>query len=232
MARRHENGSATQTDSSSKNPRFPKRPRKARGLVFHRENQGNFDKMVVLDGSDDPPVLFACIGKVPWIQYAPRFSDAVFAQVFDWQNLVENYYGDIRLRSDRCISLLRQRFEQHATTRFIMDGRCTTEYRFSRSLRERITVGIREDDAEARREGKAYLVIGRRPELVKPLEAELMQTFDDEVIPDAFSFSRMAASELERAIVHRGVTETRYLMLERPTLESSIASLHVIVNDH
>src|SRR5690349_6632075 len=81
-------------------------PDGARGIVFHRENQGNFDQLLVLDGSDDPPVLFADIGKPPWVRYASKFSDAVFAQVFDWQYLVEHYYGDIRLRSDQCVYFL------------------------------------------------------------------------------------------------------------------------------
>ena len=67
--------------------------------------------------------------------------------------------------------------------------------------------------------GKAYLVITGEPDLVKPLEAELMEEFSDEVIPETFSFLRMAAAELERAIVHRGVTQTRHLMLERPPLD-------------
>src|ERR1700722_12801394 len=56
-----------------------------RGLRFNSENQNNFDRIITLDQGDDPPVLFAWIGQAPWVRNADRFSDALFARVFDWQ---------------------------------------------------------------------------------------------------------------------------------------------------
>ena len=89
-----------------------------RGLLFNSENQNNFDRVVALDHGDDPPVLFAWLGKPPWVKYSDRFSDAVFAQVFDWQYWLEfdpgdpkfkeiAFTGDIGLKNDRCVSWLR-----------------------------------------------------------------------------------------------------------------------------
>jgi hypothetical protein len=122
-------------------PRIISTPEGVQGLLFHTENQGNFQKIVVLNGSDDPPVLFGCIGKPPWVVHASRFSDCVYAQVFDWQYMLDDgeitYYGDIRLGTDRCVSLLKSRFEQTVTTRYVMDQRYTTEYRFMNSFTER-----------------------------------------------------------------------------------------------
>src|SRR6516164_9752206 len=57
-------------------------PDGVRGLLFNQENQGNFNRIVCLDQGDDPPVLFAWIGRPPWVKNAERFSDLVYAEVF------------------------------------------------------------------------------------------------------------------------------------------------------
>jgi hypothetical protein len=55
---------------------------------FMSENQNNFDLAVVLDGSEDPCVIFKWLdGRC--MQYASSFSDYVFAQIFDWQFSLE-----------------------------------------------------------------------------------------------------------------------------------------------
>jgi hypothetical protein len=55
---------------------------------FMSENQSNFDLAVVLDGSEDPCVIFTSFdGKCR--QYTQHFSDYVFAQIFDWQFRLE-----------------------------------------------------------------------------------------------------------------------------------------------
>jgi hypothetical protein len=205
-------------------PEIAQTPEGARGLVFHRENQGNFDKIVLLDGSDDPPVLFGCIGEPPWIRYSERFSDAVFAQIFDWQYLVRDgeveYYGDISLRSDGCIEVLQRRFHRSVTTRFVMDEKCTTEHRFTKSREQRMTVGVREDDDEAQRDGKTYIMVtGATGALAKALEAELLDLLSDDVLPPSFSFLRVAAGELDRAIRYRGPTQLRHLAIEKLSAE-------------
>jgi hypothetical protein len=50
---------------------------------FATENQGNFELAVVLDGSPDPPVLLSWL-EGDRVRFTPRFSDYVFAQIFDW----------------------------------------------------------------------------------------------------------------------------------------------------
>jgi len=127
-----------------------------RGLRFNSENQNNFDRIVTLDHGDDPPVLFAWIGQKPWVTNAERFSDAVFAQVFDWQYWLEfkaddlayreiAYYGDIGLKTDRCLPFFRRKYEELVTTRFIIDNDRYTEYRFPKSPSLRLTVTVAED---------------------------------------------------------------------------------------
>ena len=91
-----------------------------RALRFNSENQNNFDRLVMLDGGDDPPVLFGWVGQPPWVTYTEHFSDAIFAQIFDWQYWVEfgpgdpeqksiAYTGDISLPGSSCIDVLRSR---------------------------------------------------------------------------------------------------------------------------
>jgi hypothetical protein len=93
-----------------------------RGLLFNQQDQGNFDRIVCLDQGDDPPVLFAWIARAPWVKNTERFSDAVFAQVFDWQYWLEfkpddpdyreiTHTGDISLKTGNCLALLRKRYE-------------------------------------------------------------------------------------------------------------------------
>lgn len=128
-------------------------PEGVRGLAFNSENQNNFDRIVVLDEGDDPPVLVAEIGKPPWVRNAARFSDALYAQVFDWQYWLEfdpddpeykeiMYTGDVSLPDDSCLSLLRKRYEETVSTQFIWDGALHHQYRFIHSPTVRLTVAI------------------------------------------------------------------------------------------
>lgn len=154
-------------------------PEGVRGLLFNRENQGNFDRVVVLDGSDDPPVLFAEIGKPPWVTNAERFSDAVFAQVFDWQYLLEfesgykeiAHTGDVSLKTDGCLARLRHRYPETVSTRFVWERIGYTEYRFVESPTLRLTVTVADNRATDIR------ITGRPAEAVKALEAELKDEF-------------------------------------------------------
>jgi hypothetical protein len=153
-------------------------PESVRGLLFNQENQGNFDRIVCLDQGDDPPVLFAWIGRSPWVKNAERFSDAVYAEVFDWQYWLEfkpddpayreiTYYGELNFKTDGCLAVLRNRYEETVTTSFIADDTRYTEYRFIRSPVLRMTVLVAGDGATNIR------ITGRPMEAVKALEAEL-----------------------------------------------------------
>jgi hypothetical protein len=153
-------------------------PDGARGLRFNSENQGNFDRIVTLDQGDDPPVLFAWIGRPPWVTNVERFSDAVFAQVFDWQYWLEfkpdepgykeiAYYGEVNVKTDRGLAVLRQRYKETVTTRFIAENVRYSEYRFVVSRRLRLTVMVSDSGSTNVR------VTGRPMETVKALATEL-----------------------------------------------------------
>jgi hypothetical protein len=153
-------------------------PEGVRGLLFNQENQGNFNRIVCLDKGDDPPVLFAWIGRPPWVNNAERFSDAVYAEVFDWQYWLEfkpddpaykeiTYYGELNFKTDGCLPILRDRYEETVKTSFIADHTRYTEYRFVRSPVLRLTVLVAGDGSTNIR------VTGRPMEAVKALEAEL-----------------------------------------------------------
>ena len=60
-------------------PQIIKTPKGATGLLFHQEKQANFQKIVLLNQGEDPPVMFAWLGKPPWITFSQRFSESVFA---------------------------------------------------------------------------------------------------------------------------------------------------------
>lgn len=128
-------------------------PNGVRGLRFHSENQNNFDRLITLDHGDDPSVLFAWLGRPPWVTNAERFSDAVFSQVFDWQFRLEfkpddpNYKEiactrEIHLKTDGCIPLLRHHYEESVTTRLIVEDDYYTEYRFLGPQAQRLTVTV------------------------------------------------------------------------------------------
>lgn len=157
-----------------------------RGLRFHTENQNNFDRIILLDQGDDPPVLFGWLGNPPWVMCAERFSDAVFAQVFDWQYMLEfkaddpkykeiTYYGVIDLKTDGCLATLRQRYQELVRTQFIADGVRYCEYRFPHSSMLRVTVLVAEDRTTH------VTITGRPTKAVKSLEAEWRAALKGEV---------------------------------------------------
>ncbi|MCU0490495.1 MAG: hypothetical protein MUD01_02710 [Chloroflexaceae bacterium] len=134
-------------------PKLVETPDGVRGLRFSSENQNNFSKIVTLDQGDDPPVLFAWLNQPPWVMHSERFSDAILAQLFDWQYWLEfrpddptykeiAYTGEIQLASDDCLPLLLRRYEAFPTTAFVVDDEHYHEYRFMQSHQERITVTV------------------------------------------------------------------------------------------
>jgi hypothetical protein len=159
-------------------PEIVETPEGTRGLRFNSENQNNYDRIVTLDQGDDPPVLFGWLGRAPWVTHTQRFSEAVFAQVFDWQYWLEfkpddptykeiTYTGDIRVKSDACLSVLRRRYEELASTKFVVEGDVSAEYRFVKSPTLRLTVCV-----EANR-STDIRITGRPMKAVKQWKAEL-----------------------------------------------------------
>jgi hypothetical protein len=173
------------------------------GLLFHVENQGNFSRAVLLGQGADPPVVFGWIGRPPWVLYAERFSDCVFAQVFDWQYQFKFGPGDddkeiaptavVRLRTRRAPAVLRQHFAELVGTQFVVEGVRYDEYRFWRSPVERLTVAVPEDD------GTQIFITGAYPAILA-LEADVLELLSADVRPADFSSMMHAANYLAVAI--------------------------------
>jgi hypothetical protein len=151
------------------------------GLRFCVENQGNFGKVVLLDHGDDPPVVFGWLSDEPWVVHAQRFSDCVFAQIFDWQYLLEDgpdgypeigFAPAVELPGPPPLGLLRERFAEQVGTHFVADGVRYDEYRFWRHPRLRLTV-LTEHGG-----GATITVTGEQADEVAALHAELRSMFE------------------------------------------------------
>jgi hypothetical protein len=166
-------------------------PEGVRGLIFHTENQGNFDIIVALDQGDDPPVLYAWNGQPPWILHCQRFSECVFARIFDRQYLFDfndpdspdqgeiAYSGSMSLRSSHCLKYLRQRFQETVTTHYLIYDNQFTEYRFWGDLLTHLSVRVDEDMT-------AHIHITGERKSVLILEEQLQKSFGEDVLPEVF----------------------------------------------
>lgn len=119
-------------------------------LLFSRESQGNFELGVLLNTAEpDPPVLFSDFRRQRWIHYCDRFTDAIFAQIFDWQHRLVfdddcgaeiDYYETVDVKiCDDMLAALREAYTEHPKTNWFMEtpGDATT-WRFSTPDGERI----------------------------------------------------------------------------------------------
>ncbi len=210
-----------------------------RGLVFERESQGNYDKAVMLEAGDDPPVLFGWCGAAPWIVHCLRFSDSVFAHVFDYQyaydqepgsgwddNPVERYAGSVPLRdAGPALRRLRERYQETVTTWGVIDGRPFAQYRFAKSPAERMTVTVGAGDGDrGEAAGALIAVLGATDDLAVALEAELFEEFAGQVLPLTFSSPRVALSDLDRHLRGGLITRLRR-SCARPPAERAMAAL-------
>jgi hypothetical protein len=210
-------------------PSILETPDGTRGLLFHRENQGNFSQIAVLE---DPRVLFGWIGQPPWITYTERFSDAVYAQIFDWQYMLEfdpedpdykeiTFYADLELKSSRCLDVLRQRFQEVVTTHFCIQGTNYTDYRFLRSLKERITVTVEE-------RGSVNICVTGERSLVGTLEAELLELLSADTVQRTFLSLLEAIDFISSALDAGLVVRLRHACTVMPTEEAvrSLSTCH------
>jgi hypothetical protein len=213
-------------------PKIITTPQGIRGLLFNCENQGNFSKIVALDHGEDPPVLYAWLGKAPWITHTERFSACIFAQIFDWQYWLEfkandpgykeiAYAGEIELRADRCLAFLRGRFEETVATAYAVESSLFTEYRFTKSPKERMTVTVGDSGATSIR------ITGEK-NLVPALEAELLEVFTQEVVPPSFNSIGWAADFLGSRIDHQWIQQLRHAFVDKPNVEviQALAACH------
>ncbi len=155
-------------------------PEGVRGLRFNSHPM--FDRIITLDQGDDPMVLSAWMGQPPWGKFAERFSDAVLAQIFDFQYmlrykaddpgfLVMANFGWLEIESEGCLDYLRRHYEEVVTTRFVNEDGSNTEYRFMKSELLRITVRVLQNGR------KEICITGQSTDEVKALELELKSVF-------------------------------------------------------
>lgn len=159
------------------------------GLLFHKENQGNFSMLALLNEGDDPPVLFRWAGRAPWIEHSAKFSDFVFAQLFDWQYLLDfsgdypemAYTGGFRISNKKCVDYFRENYTEEVATHVLIDDREYTTLRFYRRLDLRVNCGYYEENSEC-----GIKITGKQKD-IKSLENELVSVFSENVNPPKFN---------------------------------------------
>jgi hypothetical protein len=191
------------------------------GLLFHSESQGNFNKLIILNKGEDPPVLWFWYSNSSWVLHAERFSDCVFGQIFQWQYLVSDnsnkvpkiYNEFIKLKTASCIDILRKHFTEliilHAN---IEDDQKATEYFFWKSPKERIYVFVIND-------AKAQITISGEYDLATKLEVELLNMFKNELIPHSFNSVGWATSFLDEKLNAGLLPQIKYACINKPTDE-------------
>lgn len=175
---------SNQDDFCIDEPRLEATPDGGRGLLFWEENQGNCHWIAALDHGDDPPV-FVVFDSKDWAVFADRFSDCVYAQIFDWQYRLElggpygpeiTYYGHLKLKTERCLDTLRHLFTPCVVTQA---SKGLVQYRFQKSLTERLTVTV-----GGRRPQIGIEITGDDKEQIRHLEAELGQLFAADMLKE------------------------------------------------
>jgi len=205
-----------------------------RALKFEEENQGNFTTVVLLGRGDDPPVLFGWIGDAPWVTFTERFSDAVYAQIFDWQFQVDwdpddseddageddDSDGPVRegrqfsLRTDRYLDALHARCAEVVGSRIVVDGDLYTTRRFlpsSPATNVRIVAQTDPDRA-------THLTLTSEGPFgqLAPLETELLEAFADDVLPRSFGLVKTALDFISDCLVVEQLVRLRHACIETP----------------
>ena len=177
-------------------------PNGCKGLAFHEEHQGNFTKCCVVDGTDDPPVLWSWYDDENWTPYAARFSDCIFAQVFDYQyqlGLHDGCEDTLSLRNGSVVTTLRARYEEAPETGFIIEGERWQENRFIAKDGDRLLLtssDANQGDAEV---SKVTLqLFGREMSRLIQLREEICEAVPDHIAPDIFFCPHTPRPILER----------------------------------
>jgi hypothetical protein len=196
-----------------------------RGILFCRENQGNFDLIVMLDEGDDPPVLMSFGGEDErWFQYSKSFSDAIFCQIFDWQYALD-FSGDwpeIAYSSDFIVQ------PNHGIAKFIpqCQGLPQTQivYESTRSIEHRLSLqnGIRVIITEYN-EAAQITIYGLSIDLIDRTEDELILHFNGDVAPPSYTCILFALLELNRHLCNkRSNIKLSSLFMDRQSLKEAI----------
>lgn len=213
------------------------------GLSFMSENQNNFDLVIALEQGDDPPVYFGWIGRAPWTRYADTFSDAVFAQLFDWQYRLEfrsespdegfvTTYGHFSCRDmSPVLSTLRAGFPTLTETRFEIEG---SNYQQSRFFGPRVSEPADPLLSEAPHSRIVATVVngtGGGIEVFAPngqtdqVEAELLSAFSEYIEPELFSSPRNLLHRVSRLAKKRAWVQLKHLCEYHPD-DSALEALY------
>ena len=160
-------------------------------VLFTRESQGNFSMGVLLDtGNPDPPVMYSDYHAERWIQHCERFSDALFAQIFDWQYRLcfdEDGYAEIDFSKtfnvkscDDTLAGLRDAYTEHPATQWFFEtDQDSTVWRFSTPEGERILLSL--DPGSSKSTDKCWIEVlapeEDRFERVRSLSEQLRKKF-------------------------------------------------------
>lgn len=205
------------------------------GLVFYRENQGNFDRIVMLDEGDDPPVLMSFgDDEEKWFQYSQRFSDAVFCQIFDWQYALDfsgdppeiAYYTNFTVANNGIDKLMSRHLELPQTQIISDESNPLIQYRLLLPNGNR---GIISQDNESAQ----ITVHGLFASSIDQTEDELILYFQGDIIPPTYTCLLFAILDLNRHLCNRrsGVKLSSLFIYPPRPLEAVLQRLQLCVDE-
>jgi hypothetical protein len=206
-----------------------------RGLLFYRENQGNFDRIVMLDEGDDPPVLMSFGNdEEEWFQYSQCFSEALFCQIFDWQYALDfsgdypeiAYYTEFVVANNGLDKLMSRHLELPQTQIIIDEPNPLIQYRLLLPNGNRIIINQDNESAQ-------ITIHGTSASSIDQTEDEFILYFQDDVIPPSYTCLLFAILGLNRHLCNRRIgikLSSLFIQSPRP-LESALKRLQLCVED-
>jgi hypothetical protein len=206
-----------------------------RGLLFYRENQNNFERIVMLDEGNDPPVLMSFGNdEDDWFQYSQCFSDAVFCQVFDWQYALDfsndypeiAYYAEFTVTNNGIDKLMLRHMELPQTQIIIDEYNPLVQYRLLLPNGNRLI--INQDNQSAQ-----IIVHGLSASSINQTEDEFIMYFQNDVIPPSYTCLLFAILGLDRHLCNqRSGIKLSSLFIHPPRpLEAVLERLQLCIKD-
>jgi hypothetical protein len=192
-----------------------------RGLLYCRENQGCFDKIVLLDEGDDPPVLMSWISDESWFQHSQHFSDEVFCQIFDWQYALEfdeddtwiAYDSDFKVRPNQITEKFILRCQALPQTQIMYDETIEIRHRLTLPNGTRLLIDRQDKSTQ-------FTIHGLSTDLIHEAEDELLSDFQGMTIPPSYTCVLSALFEIDRHLLtRRSVLKLSTLFLREPTAD-------------
>jgi hypothetical protein len=206
-----------------------------RGLFFYRENQGNFDRIVMLDEGDDPPVLMSFgYNEEKWFQYSQRFSDAVFCQIFDWQYALDfsgdypeiAYYTNFAVTNNGIDKLMSRHLELPQTQIISDESNPLIQDRLLLPNQNRVI--ITQDNESAQ-----ITIHGLSASSIDKTEDELILYFHGDIIPPTYTCLLFAILDLNRHLCNRrsGIKLSSLFIRPPRPLEAVLQRLQLCVGE-